>query len=342
MGFQPASNAVSYATGPSLVASAHFLNPSSLVLPRIMPITMTPNKKGYIVNLTPGPALDHVNTKRASAATYKRLNGKLSTSDYECELYGVEHQVPIDQSAQWDPLLRGSLLDMYGSEGSHKVRKDIEKQGADILFNTTTYNTGNGNGHAASNQWDVSAGKPHEDVATAKKNIRTKYDGVDDSDFFAVMDYELAIDAFQNLQERGNAYTVPGFIPASAPVSEMETLLARALGVGEVIIANAGYRSGGTDTAPTLTKYWNPFYCGVGLRPRMVTGEGSIALWRGIGATMTWSEMASGADGETPVPVSVTTYMEEQTDSEIIKVKTGIDLLTVNASAFYLITGCDA
>lgn len=346
MGFQPASGSLTYQTGASFVAAAQFLNTSSLIAPLVAPIVASTTREGYFVTFSPGPELDHVDSKRADGATYKRLNGKVGTTTFACVSRGVEHAIPRAKSRQWDPVLRGRLLDRYGAEAALKVRKDVEKEVADTLFNATTYNAGNSNGHAASNQWDTSTGVPATDIATAKSSIADRFDGVDDGDFFAVIPAALARKTILNTQLRtglGAAFTREGVSPASMPIPMLAEALAEALGVGKVFIPNAGYRSGGTDAAPTLTKYWNPFYCGVGLLPKVETTDGGIALWRGVGVIPAWTEMVPVVEGDgQPVPISVVTYEENQTGSEVVQVDTYTDLKIVHQNAFYLITACDS
>lgn len=337
------ASTLAYSQEASLVASGLLMKPGNLILPRILPIIPTVARQGFYLKETQGNIADHANTKRAPGGTFKRFDYKFTSTAYACESYGSEQLLPDEHDREWSPQFGNSLLARMAEIEVFRIQKDIEKQGADTLFNASTYTSGNSNGHAASNQWTASTGVPANDVATAKANLMGKYPGADVSDFVVVMDHALALETIVNTQIRtglGAAFTRSGVAPAAMPKAELEMALAEALGVGEAIIGGTGYKSAGTDASPTYTRYWNPTYCGVGLKSKFVSDGFTSKFFQGVGAIWAWSEIAPAATGNVPVPVSVSTYRENPRASEVVQVATSLDLDIINSDAWYLITNC--
>lgn len=341
MALSPASGTVAYLQRASLIASGMLLNPTGYVATRLLPVMPVAARQGFYYKETAGGLSNLVETRRTPSSAFARIDFPFSSTSYETEPHGVEIGAADEHMAEFNPQFGGTLNERMVMHAVNTVLRKYENIVATQFFNTGNYAAGTGTGFAAAQTWANSAGTPVSNVLRCINEIKANgYYQTDASDFGIIIPEARARDAFKSPELRstlGGSYTQPGQAVGIASVQEMATTLAKAFGVGEVLIANGGYRSGGTEAAPTNSALWTETYGGVYLRSQFDAGMGTF--FKGLGATFSWSEMAPAVAGAVPAPVSVVQYRENPVKSEIIQVSSDLKMTVVNSNAFMLMTG---
>ena len=341
MALNPSSTVVSYQQGASLIASGMLLGSDKYIATRILGVNPVGARQGFYYKEVTGNWMNRIATRRADGAGFAKVDMSFDLTAYKVENFGIESPISDEQFAEFNPQFGGSLAERLTMQAMHPILRDYESIVSGLLFNTTTYPTGTGTGFGAGAEWDAAGGTPVNDVARCIDELADTWNGIDTNQIGVVVHRKLASKMFRNAQIRtglGAAFTQPSVVEGNAPIPVLEQALAKALGVGEVIISQSGYRSGGTEAAGTYTADWNPFYAGVFIRGNMDMGR----FYSGLGQTLAWSEMAPTGPGAVPAPISVVRYRNDPTKSDVLQLSAYLKAEVVNTIAFMLITGCDS
>lgn len=333
----PSSSVVSYLQPASLIASAMLLMPNEYIAPKILPVMPMDARQSFYYKETTGNWLNRIDTKRADGAAFARVNTAFSLTACATQPRGVEMAVPDAQREEFNPHFGGTLDDRNALQTMHHVLRDYEKDVFTILDNTTTYPTGTGTGFAASNTWASSSGSPITDINKCCNELAAKRPSLDLPDLGLVVTAKTARAMFgrSEIRQALGSDSVAA-VPGNLPVPQLAEALRRALGLGAVHIQRSGYRSGGTETTPTITNDFDNTHAGVYILPKF---EGT-KFFSGLGVTLAWSAMApAGAD---PLPVSVVRYRENPTQSEVLQISTELKAEIVNSDAWMLITSVNS
>lgn len=335
----PASGTIAYLQSASLIASGMLFNPGQFIATRVLPVMPVTARQGFYYRETKGSMNNLVETRRAPGSAFARIGYAFSHSTYATQPHGVEMPVPDEHMAEFNPQFGGTLDDRLTMVTMATILRNYENIVSSQLFNATNYPTGTGTGFAAGNTWGNSAGTPLDNVIRCIEEIKVNHPGYADSDFGVIVPSARAREAYKHPSLRtaiGASYTLPGQAPGNAPMPVIAETLKNAFGVGEVLIPEGNYRSGGTEASPTNTANWNATYVGVYLRGKFDAGMGSF--FSGLGATLSWSEMAPAVGG-TALPVSVVRYRQDPVKSEVLQVSSDLLPEYVNSNAFMLVTG---
>jgi len=308
----------------NMVVQGHACNQSQFVLPRVLPIKDSLKKTGRYWKVKPGTQLRAPTTTRASGASYPRDTYDIEESTFACVNKGLEGQVPFDQAAEF-----GDIMPLEQARALQKVNQILRREEVDAagtLFSRTTFPVAAASGHDATNEWDDHANAvPCDDVLTALAAIRGNIGDYASNGLqvCALMNWRTARHAKLCTQVRaglGGVYTRPEFAAAEIP----DVLLAQALGVNEIIIADNRYQTAGTTASPTISNVWDDEYCLI-----FVRADPNAPEFMGLGVTFVWNEY--GGEYE------VGTYDEPQTSSRIVQVNRSSVQTIVQSGAGYLI-----
>lgn len=335
----PASGTIAYLQSASLIASGLLFNPGQFIATRVLPVMPVTARQGFYYRETAGSMNNRIDTRRAPGAAFARVGYAFSHSTYATQPHGVEMPVPDEHMAEYNPQFGGSLTDRLTMVTMGNILTDYENIVSGQLFNATNYPSGSGTGFAAGNTWASSSGTPIDNVMRCIEEIRANHPGYQASDFGVIVPSARAREANKHPQLRtaiGASYTTPGQAPGNAPLPVIAENLKTAFGVGEVLIPEGNYRSGGTESSPTNSANWRADYVGVYLRAKFDASMGSF--FSGLGVTLSWSEMAPAVGGGA-LPVSVVRYRENAVKSEVLQVSSDLLPEYVNSNAFMLVTG---
>lgn len=308
----------------NMVVQGHACNQSQFVLPRVLPIKDSPKKTGRYWKVKPGTQLRAPTTVRASGTAYPRDTYDIESAEFACVNKGLEGQVPVDQAAEF-----GDILPLEQARAVQKVNQILRREEVDAaatLFSRTTFPVAAASGHDATNEWDDHANAvPVDDTLTAIAAIRGNIGDFSSMGLqvCALMNWRSARHAKLCTQVRsglGGVYTRPEFAAADIP----NVLLAQALTVDEVIVADNRYQTAGTVASPTATNIWDDEFCLI-----FVRADPNAPEFMGLGVTFVWNEF--GGEYE------VSTYDEPQTKSRIVQVDRSSVQTIVQSGAGYLI-----
>lgn len=344
MALNPASGTRALHESATLIASGLLLMPSQYTATRVLPVVSVNKRDGYYYKVPRGSLTNLINTKRGDGTPFVRVPYPFSQTDYKCLNYGAEAILPVEQDAEFSPEFGNSPMDAMALNATHSILRDYENEVAGTLFNTGTYNAGAGNGVNVSNTWASTNGDPHGDIDVGLRNLMAKWSGIDATALGLWINASLASTLIRSPKVRtalGNGYSVPGQVPVEAAFPAMQEQLRSAFGLGEVTIAPASYRSGGTEAAPTMTAHVPTTMAGLYLRTEVTAENGIARHFRGLGMTLAWSELLSVTDGSVaPAPVVATEYFDDSIHSRVGQIRTYLKSEFVNATdGWYLMNG---
>jgi len=257
--------------------------------------------------------------ERAPKAAYGRIDWNWTTDNYACKEYGVEQPVDEVQAAETE-----SFFDLEEEAG--RTVSDIVLRMQEQRILTMCQVAANwGNTGAVAAAWDVpAAAVPITDIHAARLVIRaatgllpdTLVVGRDTFQWFTLCDQ--ITDRIQ--------YTYPGMDRGDYTAE----LIAKMLGLRQVLIADAVYDTTDEGQASTIDDMWDDdfaFLCKVAENPSRLREPC-------IGRTFLWER-------DSAENLVFESYAEPQTRSEIVRARHHTDEEIVLANCGYLFTGCN-
>lgn len=310
-----------------LVVAGHVNSLTGFVLPRVLPLKDAKKATARYFKVPAGVLLDTPDTERAPGGDFKRDNYGITDSTVTTKGKGLEAQIPVEQSAEY-----ADIFDLEAHRSIQKVNQILRREevnAAATLFNRTTFPVAAASGHDCSNEFDdhVNA-TPVDEVTKALDAIEANIGDWREMGLQVcglgsrrtIRHMKLCAQVRSGL---GGIYTDPQFRMAEFS----DDILADTLNLDEIVVANKMQKTGGTDLSPTTGKIWDDEFFLVFVRSNPTAPE-----TMGLGLTFYWTP----GGGE----IEVETYWENQTDSQIVKVKRQSVQEIVQSGAGYLIGNC--
>lgn len=267
---------------------------------QVLPLFKTPKREPDVPVMPREAILKHPSDiKREARAAYNRGDYEFETLTLRCEEYGYEE--PVDD-------VERSMYSDYFSADEWAMRRatDIllraqESRIATAVFNASTFASYTG---GITNEWDDAAN------CTPKADINGKMTTVYNNCGMLPTHLALPLTVFRNVLVSSELksylqYTSPHLMQG---LEGQRQALSAYLGV-EVIVLGAPYDSAKEGQAASLANIWGTEYAML-----FVKQTSSDLRSPGLGRTFLWTQ-------DSPENINVESYREEQTRSDIIRVR---------------------
>lgn len=287
----------------------------------VMPFFPVAEQSGDYPRIPMEALLTEPNTDRRARSGYARSDWEFETGNYATKERGFEE--PIDDS-------EASLYARYfdAEEVATMRCMDVVLRGHERRVAADLFNTSNAVGNSAvSVEWSTAATcTPRADVMAGKQAMRAA-SGLEPNAMV------ISKKVFENLlvcAEIGNRfqYTAP---LETRPMSAQLDALAQYFDVGRLLVGGALRNSAKKGQAFSLSDIWDDEYCSL----CVLSDGGNDLRMPAFGRTFLWT-------ADSPDPVVVETYREEQTRSDVVRARHHVDEATVFTGANYLLTNITA
>lgn len=281
----------------------------------------TPKRRGAFGLIPVAALFEKPNVRRTKKSGANRTTWDYSEITYSLTTYAHEELDNDEESAEYEDYFDYETV--AAQRGIDIINRNMEYRIMQALHNTTTF-TGASGTVACTVEWDTAAtADPIGDVTVGLTKIRAKCGMTADT-------LEVSWQGWRDLSKCAQIrsalqYTAmpDGFIPLDA--------IAGALGVKRVIVpgdANV-YNSGVENAAGTVTlgEIWDKEYAFLA-----VTNASADLAAPCIGRMFNWAQ-AGGM-------LAVDTYREEQTESNVIRVKQCVQEKVYSANFGFLFSNC--
>jgi hypothetical protein len=265
------------------------------------------------------------NTRRAPGAGYSRGEFKFETTTFTCEEHGAEEPVDDKEAEMYSEYFVAEQI--AAMRARRAVLSNYEARVAAAVFNTSTW-TGATLTTTVGTEWsNASSGKPVDDV-NAAGNIMYENSG------FYPNALVINRRVFRNLKNNAQVIdriTAAGAGQAAKPGEISAELLAQVFDVDYVIVGGATKNGANEGQTASLSAFWSNEYAMV---CRIATS--SDIREPCIGRTFHWAADGSSIGG------TAEQYREEQTRSNIIRVRHDVDELIIMPAAGHLLSNITA
>jgi len=255
-------------------------------------------------------------TKRAPRGNYNRSTWEFETDTYSCEEHGWEE--PVDDA---EANLYKRFFD--AEEVAVKRAVDILLRGQEKRIADAVFNTGNITGTSnVGTEWSTAATcTPRADVKAGKAAMRAASGLMPNVMVIAlkVLENLLVADEITDALKYTNPIELGG-------LEAQKRILAQYFGVDRLLVGGAIYDAAKKGKAMSITDLWNDEYCGL-----YKVSTGSMDLKEPVlGRTFLWTQ-------DSPENVIVESYREEQTRSDVYRVRHNVDEEFIFTGAGYLL-----
>ena len=333
MGISNTANTPVVNQGASLVAAHRLMRADDYVLPQVLPVVPVSDRTGTYLIIQRGSMTEATDTARAPGAQFAEEAMFTDGGTWSCKGRGLRSALPEEHRAELDPQMGQPVVQFIGSELTHRILATEDRVLSSTIFNASTYNAGNGNGIAVSNAWTGSAGTPKNDIDTGFENLATKWPGLRPEKVVL-----LISEGLRRKLRTCNQVLSAGYNSQNSAGLLTPEQLAETLGVGKVVIGRGAYKTSGTTSSPTNTKFWRDDYAFLFIMTEF-ENLGKPVIRGGLGCTFAWTSIVPATLGAMPAPIAVVQYTDNETMSEKVRVATSLDQKIINADAGYLMTG---
>jgi hypothetical protein len=286
----------------------------------VLPVIDVAKPSGTFGRIPVEQLMDERLTARAPGAGYARGKFTFLQDTFATTEHGAEEPVDDNEAEAYSEFFDAEMVATARAYGA--VLRNAERRAANLLFDPVTW-TGSNLFLSVTNEWDdATAATPIDNVEFAIQKV------YDNSGLWAnclIVNQKV----FRNLRncdqivERINS---AGAGSASKPADITAQMLAAALGIDMVVVAGATRNSAaeGQNFAPA--QIWSGEYAMVA---RVATGVDMREPC--VGRTFHWSADGSSIGG------TVESYREEQTRSEIIRVRHQVQEKRLYTEAAFLL-----
>lgn len=309
---------------PDLAASLEefdlMMNLNGFIANQVFPVVNVASQAGTFGKIPVEQLLQNRETLRHNGGGYARGDWKFETASYATVEHGAEEKIDDREAKMYAEFFDAELIGTQRAMSAVMVNAEVRVAAA--VYNTSTW-TGTSLTTAITNEWDdLANATPGDDVLAAKKKI------YDNSGLMAnalICNWKQ----FQNLlncDDIINRIKYQGFMDAR-PGAITQQALATALGIDRVIVAGGVKNSAKEGQAASLGAVWSDEYV-------MVCRVATSSDFREpcIGRTFHWAGDGSSVDGR------VETYREEQTRSQIVRVRHDVDEIVLYPQAGHLLS----
>jgi hypothetical protein len=295
------------------------------VASQVFPVIDVASQAGVFGKIPLEQLLQARDTKRSPGSGYARGNWTFTSSTYATEEHGAEEPVDDREAKMYAEYFQAEQISTMRAFSA--VLRNAEQRVADAVFNTTTW-TGAPLTTAVSIEWStVATAVPLTNVEAAVNKV---YDGS------GLWPNALVINrkVFRNLRRCAQVIDAIEASGAGSPAkaSDVTTaMLAAAFDLDYVIVAGNSKNSAAEGQAATPVQIWSSEYAMV---CRIATGGDMKEAC--IGRTFHWSQDGSSIGG------TVETYREEQTRSDIVRVRHDVDEIVLYPEAGHLLSNITA
>lgn len=282
----------------------------------ILPIFEVPQQSADYPKIPTEALLKLQETKRAPRAAYPRSDYEFETGTYACVEYGWEEPIDDVEASLYRRFFDAEVV--ANMRAVDILLRGQEKRIADLVMSTSNItNTSN-----VSTEWSTAAScTPHADVETAKEAMRAATGLLPNA---IAMTYKVFTNVLKS-KELKDAFRYTN--PIEIGGLEMKRrLLAQYFGVDQVLVGGAIYDSTAKGQSTTIADIWDDEY----ILLAKLSGGGADLREPCLGRSFLWT-------ADSPSNLVVESYREEQTRSNIIRVRHNVDEAFIFAGAGYLL-----
>lgn len=284
---------------------------------QIFPVFETAKKAANFSKVTTESLLKEVETDRAPGAGYNRTGWEFESDNYSCEEDGLEQPIPDE-----DVELYSDYFDVEAANAkiaNHHLLLEYEKRAAAAAFNTTTFS---GKTTAVGVEWDtVASAKIVSNVTDAKEAVRQR---------IGVPANALAVSrkVFNKMRRNADMLSYIKYNVKTGGIMSVDDIRA-ALELEYLFVGGAVKDSTLEGIATTIADVWDDEYALVFYRPS--DEELADIKTPCVGRTFLWT-------GDSPNFSTVETYREEQTRSDIVRVRHNTVIKTIMSECGQLLS----
>lgn len=222
------------------------------VADQVLPVFRVGEEDGRYIVVPRETYLQYVSTKRAIGAPAASSDWTPDADSWQ--LYNYAFKSPAFQRAARIYRNFFNVEDVEAKRCAHKIALDREIDTAAAVFNTTTFATNNVNTFTLSGgaEWDVAAGVPATNVATAKTLLVENYGVEANAIIMSYWTYARLGFCTQIRDYLGDNTDQPGMLPIPT--------LQGIFGLQKIIVAGGIYNSAKAGQALSPTRIWNNDY----------------------------------------------------------------------------------
>lgn len=255
-------------------------------------------------------------TKRAKRGAYPRGDWEFETNTYSCEEYGWEEPVDDVEAALYQRFFDAE--EVSTEIAVDHILRDHEKRVAAIIQDTSLA----GGSATVTNEWDDSANcTPKADVKTAITAMRVASGLIPNAGIMskAVFDNVMISNEIKTYLQ----YTSPHLVEGAEAQRRM---LANYFGLAEILIGGGQEDTAIKGQTFSLADIWDDEYFTLA----RISAGGNALKEPVVGRTFLWT-------ADSPQTAMVESYREEQTRSDIIRVRENVDEAIIFSGAMYIL-----
>jgi hypothetical protein len=294
----------------------HEFQPDGYIAEKVLP-PMDVQKEAATIGVITRENYRTVDAKHANGGTFGRIHLTSEDKSYQCEDFGLEGQLTDRDREFYVTDYNAELEITQLVKAQMAIQKEIRV--AALLFNATTW-TGSDLYTDVAADWDAASTDIIGHVRSAKKKVFTNTGQIADSMI-------IGKTQFDNLF--ANTAILAKFTGVVVPTDDVISgALARILGLRNLFVGAATYNSAIEGQTAVMTEIWSDDYALI-----FKLHAGSLAT-AGLGRTLRWI----GTEGVLQNGMeSVLQYREEQTESDILRVRDYVDELVFEAYMGHLL-----
>ena len=292
-------------------AQEFVMNEADFVASEVLPDSSVQQKAAYIAVITREGITREVDAKRQAGGGYNRDSFNAEDMEYACVEYGLEGAVEDSRRREYASDFDAELVTVQSI--TRKLLVQREKRVAAAVFNATTWDSGDATLYtdlSSTAPWTTAGSAIRSFLNIAKEVVRVNC-GLEPN---ALVINKVNMDRLVATDELRDAikYTAR---PSDA---EVRSAIADYLGLEREIVAKATTNSAKEGQTFVGAAIWSNLYAMLA-----VISSGGAMPTPGIGRSPLWAP-------DSPTPIVVESYREEQTRNEIFRVRHTIDELIVD------------
>lgn len=318
----PSPSATLATQRPDLAASLEefdlLANMNGFIAQQVFPEINVASQAGTFGKIPVEQLLQNRETLRTSGAGYARGDWKFQTGTYATQEHGAEEKIDDREKAMYAEFFDAEVIATQRAMSAVMINAEVRVAAA--VYNTSVW-TGSPLTLGITHEWDDATNAvPADDILFGKKKI---YDNS------GLMANALIVNwkQYQNLlncDDIVNRSKYQGYMDVR-PGAMGTQALALALGLERIIVAGGIRNTAKEGQAASLSSVWSDEYA---MLCRVATSNDFREP--AIGRTFHWAGDGSAMDGK------VETYREEQTRSQIVRVRHEVDEVVLYPEAGFL------